>query len=412
MCLQDFSGHQLWVNSLALRLAGVDRDVPGVVTDASGEPTGLLREGAQALVHRAVPPPTRAERERAVRGVVERLHAEGITSYTEPGLGPGGESVFFGAMGTGFLDVYADLARRGELAARVSVLLLPTGMSGSAADLAAGLARLSPPDDVDDRLLRVIGVKIFADGIPPNRTAWLYDSYAGGGVGSLCVHGETDDERAAEVAEMVRIAHAAGYQVGVHVTGDRAIDTVVRSFVAAVRRHPRPDPRHYVIHGDLISPATLRTCAEHGFGVNMNPGVKWTISDLMDEVLGPERSAYQWPVRTALDAGVTVCASSDAPVTAPNWRQGVAGMLLRESKASGRPSGPDQRVGLADALRAYTANAAWQDFAERWKGSLERGKVADLCVLDGDLLRTDPRELPETPVALTVFGGEVVHSTL
>jgi predicted amidohydrolase YtcJ len=128
----------------------------------------------------------------------------------------------------------------------------------------------------------------------------------------------------------------------------------------------------------------------------------------MDELVGPERSAYQWPVRSALDAGVRVCASSDAPITEPDWRQGVAAMMLRESKASGRTSGPEQCVPLADALRAYTSTAAWQDFADDWKGTLEAGRAADLCVLDRPLLDLDPHEITQAQVDLTVFDGQVV----
>jgi predicted amidohydrolase YtcJ len=130
----------------------------------------------------------------------------------------------------------------------------------------------------------------------------------------------------------------------------------------------------------------------------------------MDGVVGAERSAYQWPVRAAFEAGIAVCASSDAPVTEPDWRQGVASMLLRESKASGRVSGPEQRVAIEAALRAYTINPARQDFAETWKGSIEVGKVADLCVVDRDLLSTDPHELTSIQVDLTVFDGEVVFN--
>jgi predicted amidohydrolase YtcJ len=128
----------------------------------------------------------------------------------------------------------------------------------------------------------------------------------------------------------------------------------------------------------------------------------------MAQVVGPERSAYQWPARSAFDAGLAVCASSDAPITEPDWRQGVAGMLLRESKAGGRVSGPEQCVELAEALRAYTINPARQDFAETWKGSVEVGKVADLCVLDRPLLDLDPHEITEVRVDMTVFDGGVV----
>lgn len=414
VCLTDFSSHMVWANSAALRACGVDADTtapPGGVLDrdADGRPTGILREAAQALVQAALPSPTVARRRDAIRAVVAELHTRGITSYTEPGLGPGGATTFFGGLSTDNLTAYAGLAADGELDARVSVLLLPAPMGGSADDLRKGLAELRAPVGADPRRLNVLGVKIFADGVPPNRTAWMSEPYADGGHGALCVHGATPALRTEELREMIRVAHAAGFQLGVHVTGDLAIDVVVAAFVAAEAAVPRPDARHYVIHGDFVGPRSLARLAEHGWGVNMNPAIKWTVSDLMDEVVGRERSAHQWPVRSALDAGIAVCASSDAPITEPDWRQGVAAMMLRESKASGRTSGPEQRVGLVDALRAYTVHPARQDFAEEWKGTVEAGKVADLCVLDRPLLDLDPRAIPEVEVDMTVFDGRVVH---
>ncbi|MFD8614170.1 amidohydrolase [Streptomyces sp. NPDC059631] len=414
VCLTDFSGHMVWVNSRALELAGIARGgeppAGGVIeTDADGEPTGILKETAQALVQELIPPATVAQRRTAIRAAVAALHAEGITSYTEPGLGPGGAQILGGGLDTGTLHAYVELARDGELAARVRVLLLPAPMGGSAADVTEGLAGLAVPDDVDPQRLAVIGVKVFADGVPPNETAWMSEPYAGGGHGGLCVHGADAGLKEAELAEMIRVAHAAGHQLGVHVTGDRAIDAVVDAFVAAGRAHPRPDARHYVIHGDFASPASLEKLAAHGYGINMNPAIKWTIADLMDDVVGGERSDYQWPVRTAAEAGIAVCASSDAPITAPNWRQGVAAMMLRESKATGRVSGPGQCVPLETALRAYTVNAAQQDFAESWKGTLEAGKAADLCVLGGDLRAADPHDIPGLDIDLTVFDGRIVY---
>lgn len=413
VCLTDFSSHMVWVNSEALRRCGVDADTPappgGVIDhDPDGRPTGILREAAGRLVQAELPTPTPAQRRRAIQGVIRELHSRGITSYTEPGLGPGGAGSLFGGLSTDNWNAYADLAASGELQARVNVLLLPAPMGGSADDVRKGLAELRRPESADPRLLRAIGVKIFADGVPPNRTAWMSEPYPDGGHGALCVHGDTPALQVHELREMIRLGHEAGFQLGVHVTGDRAIDLVVDAFLAANTAAPRPDARHYVIHGDFISPGSLTKLAAHGYGVNMNPAIKWTISDLMDEVVGPERSAYQWPVRSALDAGVRVCASSDAPITEPDWRRGVASMMLRESKASGRPSGPEQCVSLADALRAYTSTAAWQDFADDWKGIVAPGQAADLCVLDRPLLDLDPHEITRVQVDLTVFDGQVV----
>ncbi|WP_405640241.1 amidohydrolase [Streptomyces sp. NBC_00019] len=414
VCLTDFSSHMVWVNSEALRGCRIDahsvEPAGGVIDrDPNGEPTGVLRETAQRLVQAELPSPTVAQRREAITGVIRELHTRGITSYTEPGLGAGGTTSLFGGLSTDNWTAYAQLAEENALDARISVLLLPAPMGGSADDVRKGLAELRHPASADERLLRAIGVKIFADGVPPNRTAWMTEPYADGGHGALCVHGDTPALQAGELREMILVAHEAGYQLGVHVTGDRAIDEVVDAFVAAHEAAPRPEARHYVIHGDFVGPASLAKLAARGYGVNMNPGIKWTVSDLMDEVVGPERSAYQWPVRSALEAGVTVCASSDAPITEPDWRQGVAAMMLRESKASGRASGPEQCVPLPDALRAYTINPARQDFAEDWKGSIEVGKVADLCVLDRPLLDLDPHDITDVQVDLTVFDGRVVH---
>ncbi|MEW1751695.1 amidohydrolase [Streptomyces angustmyceticus] len=421
--LYSFSGHATWVNSTVLKLIGIDRHTiapPGgaIVVDEAGEPTGLLHEGAQALVQNALPPLSRQERTDAIRSTLATLARLGVTSYTEPGLGPGGDSIMRGALGTETLDVYRRLLADGELTARVGVLLLPTGMASTADEFTRALTTLAPrtapggSGDAAPRRLTVHGVKIFADGIVPNKTAWMHEPYVGGGCGSLCVGGTTDAERIAEIDVMIRHAHAAGHQLGVHVTGDRAIDTVTDAFAAAMAEHPRPDARHYVIHGDFLTAHSMKVLAAHGFGVNMNPTIKWTVADMEEEFVGAGRAAYAWPYRDAIDAGVRVASGSDAPVTYPDWRQGVATMVLRESKAAGRVSGPEQRIGLAEAIRTYTIDAAWQDFADGWKGSLEPGKVADLCVLDGDLLAADPHDIPEMPVVLTVVDGQVVHDTL
>ena len=207
---------------------------------------------------------------------------------------------------------------------------------------------------------------------------------------------------------MVGLAHDAGHQIGVHVTGDRAIDATVRALVRAQHQNPRPDPRHYVIHADLASLEALNLLALHGFGASMQPAIKWTIADLMRQMLGRERADYQWPMRSALDAGVRVTSSSDAPITYPSWRQGVATAVLRKSRATGEVHGPQERITTLEAIRTFTANGAWQDGAEGWKGSLMPGMVADYCVLDGRILDVDPQRIAEIPIAATVVDGSVV----
>ncbi|MFI6179386.1 amidohydrolase [Nonomuraea sp. NPDC051191] len=382
--LQDFSGHTTWTNSAALRLAGLPED---------GD--GLLHHGDQGVVQRLVPPPP-GGLTRVLREVVAELNRAGITSFTEPGLGPGGGEAFAGGMGPGVLGAYGELARAGGLTARVSVLGLPSPMSGaSVADTAAYLDRL--PDDldgVDERLVRLLGVKVFADGIPPSETAWMREAYPSGGHGSLCTHGGTDAERVAELDEILRLVHVAGLQAGVHVVGSRGIDAVADALAAISREHPRADPRHYVIHGQFASKQALATLGELGYGINLQPVLQRVESGTTRELFGARAAEREWPARSALDAGVLTACSSDAPVTAPDWRAGVAALVDRDGEG----------ISLEEALATYTIAGARQDFAEGWKGTLTPGKVADLCLSAA----TADEDVVAAPVDLTVFGGRVV----
>src|SRR5256885_16670560 len=132
----------------------------------------------------------------------------------------------------------------------------------------------------------------------------MMESCEGGGHGWLTTHGPTDDVRVAELHEMIAHAHRSGYQIGVHVTGDRAIDAVVAGFLKAQREAPNADPRHYVIHADFLSATSMKLLAENGFGANMNPTIKWVIADSEEHVVGAERAGYEMPYHDALAAGV------------------------------------------------------------------------------------------------------------
>ncbi|MDF5758876.1 amidohydrolase family protein [Spongiactinospora sp. TRM90649] len=382
--LQDFSGHTTWANSRALELAGL-----------SGE--GLLQHGDQGLVQGLVPPP-QGGMVRVLREVLAELNGYGITSFTEPGLGPGGGTTFAGGMGADVLSAYAELARAGELTARVSVLGLPSGMSGaSVEDTAAYLADLPKDlDGVDERVLRLLGVKVFADGIPPTETAWMREPYPSGAHGSLCTHGATDAERVAELDEILRLVHLAGLQAGVHVVGSRGIDAVVEALATISREHPRHDARHYVIHGQYASASALATLGELGYGINLQPVLQAMESGTTRDMFGAEAAEREWPARSAIDAGVLTACSSDAPVTGPDWRVGVAALTARDGEG----------ISLTEALGTYTVAGARQDFAETWKGTLGEGMAADLFVSGA----TDVEEVVTAPVELTVFDGRVVWS--
>ena len=395
--LTEFSGHAVWVNSAAMQAAGVTAasEVSGghLVRDADGRLTGVLFERATSLIWDALPPVDERGRRQALELAMDTMLDRGITSFTDPGVDLETARLYDSVIGiTGSNRV---LPR--------ATLLLRAG---------ASVASLEPLLDfelsavTDPLRLRVAGIKIMGDGIPTaNGTAWLHEPYVSGGYGQLVIDGATDEERVAELHAMIEAIHEAGLQIGVHATGDRAIDAVVDGYAKALEVRPRRAARHYVIHADLASPATLARMAEKGVGANFNPEIKHLIADGQVAAIGEERAAYEWPYRTALDLGVNVASSSDAPVTPGDWRQGVTTCVMRQGLRSGEVSGPGQRITLDEALVTYTRAGAWQDSAETDKGTLEVGLLADLCVLEGDLIETPIEQIPEVEVVATFVGG-------
>lgn len=413
VALTHFSGHAVWANSEALRRAGIEPSttVPAgsvIVRDpATGEPTGVLIEpGATGLVARQLPPVPVEALADVLEDAISSLHARGITSYTEPALAPGDpDRAFTGA----FTDAYALLARTGRLQARVSILEFfhRHGVT-SAADVRAGLAAASAHENLDARRLRISGVKIFADGVFSGRTSWVKQDYVGGGRGSLVVAGDDDAARVAELRAAVAVAHAAGRQVQVHATGDAAIEATIDALVDAIEGTPYGDPRHVVIHGVLASRAHLARMADHGIMLNAQPTIARLVGGNLFALLGDERARNQSPLRWALDIGVETALSTDIPIAPdPDWRATVVDAVTRRTETG--PVVERQRITLDEALRAVTVGGARQDRAEAWKGTIERGKVADLCVLDGRLDDDRVEDLRSVNVAATLFGGSFVH---
>jgi predicted amidohydrolase YtcJ len=417
----DFSCHTLLVNSKALALAGVTKDTPDppsgeMERDANGAPTGILKEpGAQALVSIHVPLLSREEKKTALLTALSHLNANGVTSFTDAAIGPGGETFLYGVMSADFVDLYRELLEEGKLTARVTALLL-LGDYGALTyeDLENGLKTFKVPTNTDRAWLQFPGVKIFADGIPLTYTSWMNADYVSGdaGHGRSVIPGETDQEQRDSLVDMIKLVHHYDYQIGLHATGDQAIDAAVDGFVQAVKEKRGGDPRHYIIHGDFISAEKARILAEHNCGIAMQPFISVMIADFQPAVVGETLAAYEWPTRTVLDAGLNLTSSSDAPVTYPNWRMGVQAAVLREGLVSGKVSGPEECITVEEAIRTYTINGAWQDHMEDKKGSIEVGKFADFCVIGEDILTANPHKIGEIPVLMTIVDGKIVFDEI
>jgi hypothetical protein len=414
--IADFSGHGILANSKALALAGINRDTPqptgGIVVKdpVSGEPTGQLREApAMNLLMKAAPPFARSEMREAILSRLAELAKLGITSITDAALGPGGSDHQGGVMGSECISIFNDLYNEGRLSARVNILYL-FGEYGtcSAKNLEDIVPKIGIHSWFGNEWLRIGGIKIFADGVPTAKTAWMHEEYVGGETGSLVLPGSTDEERYDELIKMILFAHKNGFQVGVHVTGDRGVEACIDGFAKAEKEEPR-GLRHYLIHGDFITDSDLRRAARYGIGFCAQPSIKWTIADFMIGMVGEKRAAWQWPLKTLIDAGVHVTGSSDAPVTYPSWQMGIQSAVLRESKATGRVSGPEQCITREEAIRMFTIEGAWQDHMEALKGSIEVGKLADLCILDKDIVTVDALSIKDIRNLATIVGGQVVY---
>jgi predicted amidohydrolase YtcJ len=414
----DFSGHNLWVNSSALDIAGITASTPdpqgGIIQrDGEGNPTGILTGlGATELVTKLVPPWTDEELRQAVLYGMQYSNKYGITSFTEGALGPGHETYAGGVMGNRVIKIYQDLFKEGRLTTRVQFLvsLMSVTCDTSLENLKKNLTTFTWPTTDDPQWLQAQGLKFFADGIPTDETSYMWDNYVDGGYGTLLIPGATDTQKEEELKQMVEYAHGKGFRVAIHATGDRAITTCVDGFERAMKKYPKNrDPRHYIIHGDFVRPQDAKRIAKIKAGVAMQPDIKALISDWELYTVGDERAAYEFPYRTAFDAGVPVAFNSDTiTVTEPNVLHGIQSAVTRESFA-GVVSGPEQAATRQEAIRAYTINGAWQDKMEKVKGSIERGKLADFVILDGDIMTAEAHTIGDIKVLMTVVGGKVVY---
>jgi hypothetical protein len=328
------------------------------------------------------------------------MNALGVTSVTDPGCDA--DSV----------GLYNDIHNEGKFTVRMNLLLM---LGRQRADeIQKALQFCGTRTGFGNEWLQVAGYKVFADGIPPLKTAWMYQPYIGGGVGSLVLDGKNDAEKEAELRAIIRVLHRNRFQIAIHGPGERTVDVVYDEFMQCLEDDPW-DARHYDIHCDFARPETLRKIGEfnrrtgYELSINVQSAVKWTVADHMPQIVGKERAAYMWPLRSMIDAGIRVTDSSDAPVTVPNFLHGIEAAVLRESKGSKTPVGPEQAITVREAIANYTINGAWQTHQESVKGSIEKGKLADFCILDKDIMTIDPHEISEAKVLVTVVGGKIVY---
>ena len=407
--LRECSYHFAFVNSLALELAGIAADTADPVggsyhRNADGELTGYLVETANAAIELAAPKESTEELIKAFGENIGCVSRFGVTSCTTASERPSDVKLYS--------RLYRDAFKKGAyFPIRVNILLLWSdyALGGAYKEIKTALKEVGTATNFGNEWVKVGGIKLFADGVPPSKTAWLFSPYPDGTYGSLVIPGDTDEERLEELQRIVDICHDNGYQLGVHTCGDRALDETVKAMARAMERDSW-DARHYVIHGDWIGADTMELMNRFGIAISTQSECVLGLLDDTIARLGPEAAAEQFPLKQLMDSGVLVCNGSDAPSGATfDWRPGMQAAIVRES-LSGVVSGPHQALSVEEAIRSYTINGAFLDHMEDVKGSIEPGKYADFCVLGKDITAIDPHEIESTPIHMTIVGGHVVYS--
>jgi len=379
--------HSAVANSLALRLAGIDRNTPqpdgGVIEYyPDGSLNGVIRE-RQGIVGRLVPPSTPDELRASHVQMLRDQLALGLTSIVQAGVSP-----------EGFEEWESIYQEFGDELPRATVQIRWPG-----AQRLAEFGRKT--GDGSDRL-RIGAIKLGVDGGFTGPAAYTIEPYRG-----------RPDYRGilnvseADLRSLVMEGHALGWQMGFHAIGDAAIKLTVEAFVEALQAHPREDHRHYLTHFTVPPPSeTLDLMAQHDIHIVQQPNFTYTLEGRYVENLDGYRLEHNNPVKTPMDRGIFMAFSSDVLPIDP--RVGLYAAVTRKGM-SGRVFAPDEAISIEEAIRAYTASAAWITFEEDTKGTLEPGMLADLVVLSEDILTGDPERLLEVDIDMTVVAGRVLY---
>ncbi len=401
--VECYDGHSVWVNSKALALAGITKDTPdvrqgGVVVGTvvrdpnTGEPTGVLKEEAMGLVRKVIPRPSRRSQFAAIRAGLAEANRQGMTSAVNA---------------TGSLEemeLYDELRRSGQLTVRMTTALMmePKLSPKTLTMYEEGRRRFR------DEWVRGGVIKAFMDGVVESHTAAMLQPYADDPKlsGSL---NYTPEQFRDNVLELDR----RHLQVMTHAIGDRAIRTALDAYQAAQEKNGPRDRRFRIEHIENISPADVPRFGRLGVIAAMQPYHCYPEPNLFNvwaRNVGPERLPFSFAWHDLAASGAKLAFGSDWPVVSLNPFIGIQNAITRQDDQGQPPGGwvARQKVTLEQALAAYTRDAAYADFQENVKGTLEAGKLADVIVLSQNLFDIKPLDIGKTVVLLTIVGGEVV----
>lgn len=393
--LERTDAHLAAVNSAALRLAKLTKDTPDPEggrfgrDPETGELTGLLLEKGQIPAKKLIPPYTIPELKEGLVAAFKRLANWGITSVSDADVKHDD------------LVAYQELLAENRLPLRVSMMIEGMGLvsSGYLAELAA----VGIKAGFGNERLRILGTKFFCDGSMSGWTAALYEPYANAPTeyGIIVIPPE-------ELTRGIVEAHQAGLRPIIHAIGDRAIDIALDAIEKALAERPVSDHRLRIEHCSLPTAKAIDRIKRLGVIPSSSVGFIPELGSAHLLGLGQARMKYYFPHRTYLEKGIISVGNSDWYVTSANIAKQIYGLVTRKT-FTGEIVGLEQAISVMDALRLYTINAAYASFEEKIKGSIEPGKLADLTVLDRDILSVPAEEIKDIKVETTIVGGEIIY---
>ena len=400
--LRHASGHASFANAKAMEIAGVNQmslesfaaEIEGgeIIRDENGNPTGIFNERAQGVVSRHIPDNDEDQDSKALELAIKACHRNGITSFHDAGVGQ--ETI----------DRYLKFKQEGKMGVRMYVMI-----SGPNRELVQEWYEKGPMIDTAEHLVTVRSIKLNCDGALGSRGAWLLEEYT-----DRPGHFGMETLPMDYVLETSRMGLKLGFQVNSHAIGDRANQEVLDQYDSAFKEFPElsTDHRFRIEHSQHLHPDDIARFGELNViaamqAIHMSSDRPWAI-----ERLGEKRiieGAYMW--QALLESGALVINGTDVPVEPidpiASFYASVTRKTLKKQPEGGYE--PDQKMTRVQALRSYTLDAAYGEFEENYKGSIEVGKLADFTVFNQDLMTVEDDAVLDTKIAMTIVGGKIVY---
>ena len=410
------TGPDAALNSLALKLSGIDRDFkvtdgkPGFIEldPKTGEPTGILRSCTRLVKSRSsTRQPNDRERYGRLKALLAAYNAVGITSVTDRGVSDGS------------LALYQKLRDNGELTCRVFLTHYVDAQAPLEKIEAAVLRAAKHPLRAHDPLLWLRGIKFYPDGGMLTGSAYMLKPW-----GVSAIYGITDPAYRGvlfvppdRLHQIVRLILSNGLQPTAHCVGDGAVTALVDAYEKVNSEFPVRDLRPCLCHANFMTPQAIEKMKQVGVVADLQPAWLWHDGATLRAHFGDDRLAFFQPYKTLFEAGVTVGGGSDHMQKLGRRRSnntydpflGIWAVLTRLPRYTDEPLRPEQAITREQAIRLYTINNAFLTFEEKLKGSLEPGKLADFIVLDRDILTCPVDAVKDIEVEETWLGGRRVH---